>query len=254
MQVFIVKGNGEAHELKDQVPIKKLLDSNECYILSDDANRVVYLWIGQNAKVRSKFNGARTSQTVRSQVGLNYRSISLEEEDTNKDPEFLEAIENMPTDGFAKEVVEEGDDVKFNIEPSSSGPMKNAPSYAQLMNTKYNSSIEQTGPLYTGGGDSATSQSSPENYQSRENLDNIIHLLDEDEVPAEYEREMVIVGDKSYSVTEKKQPFLGKISVERILEPIESLPEGLFFAEGYVPRVLVKNQVVIAIEFLKKKG
>ena len=252
MQIFIVRGNGEAHELKDQVPIKKLLDTNECYILSDDTNRVVYLWIGLNASVRSKFNGARTSQTVRSQVGLNYRSISLEEEDTNKDPEFLEEIENMPTDGFAKEVVEDGDDVKFTIDPSSSTPISNAPSYAQLMNTKYNSSIEQTGPLYTGGEGPSTTQSSPENYQSRENLDKIIHMLDEDDVPAGYERELVIVGDKSYAVTEKKQPFIGNISVERILEPISTLPEGLFFAEGYVPRVLVKNQIVIAIEFLRR--
>ena len=63
---------------------------------------------------------------------------------------------------------------------------------------------------------------------------------------------MVIIGNKTYSVTEKVQTFLGKKQVKRELEVIDSLPEGVFFAEGYVPRVLVQDQVVIAIEFLKK--
>lgn len=256
MQLFIVRGNGEAHEIKEDTPIKQLLDSNECYVLVDDNTRVVYLWIGQTASVRSKFNGARISQNIRSQVGLNYRSVSLEEADTSREPEFLEAIENHPSEGYAKEIREEGEEIPYEV--STYTPNNNpAPSYAQLMNSKYNNSIEQTGPLYTGDPQGSTvtqTQESPkENYQTKENLDKIIHLLDEDDVPEGYEREMVIVGDKSYVVTEKKQPFLGQVSIERVLEPIASLPEGIFFAEGYVPRVLVKNQIVIAIEFLKKK-
>ena len=38
------------------------------------------------------------------------------------------------------------------------------------------------------------------------------------------------------------------------MEKIGSLPEGLFFAQGYAPRVLCENQKVVAIEFLKKTG
>ncbi|MCF2141493.1 MAG: hypothetical protein K9W44_15670 [Candidatus Lokiarchaeota archaeon] len=251
MQLFIVRGNGEAHEITEEQPIKKLLDSKECYVLVDDKKRVVYLWIGTNASVRSKFNGARISQDIRSQVGLSYRSVSLEEVDTNKEPEFLEAIEEPPTKGFAHEIREEGNEIQFR-EPSGSPPPKTPPS---SYHSKYNQ-IEQSGPLYTGDNDHLFTSSSSTTYTktpSKAKLEEIIHLLDEEEIPAGFEREMVIIGDHAYSVTEKKQSFLGKENIERVLEPISTLPEGLFFADGYAPRVLVKDQTVIAIEFLKKK-
>jgi len=65
---------------------------------------------------------------------------------------------------------------------------------------------------------------------------------------------MVIIGNAAYSISVKEQVFLGKKKVERTLEPIGSLPEGVFFADGYSPRVLVENGVVLAIEFLKKEA
>ncbi|MHA1777116.1 MAG: hypothetical protein DRO88_01595 [Promethearchaeia archaeon] len=250
MQLFIVKGNGEAHEIKEETPIKKLLESNECYVVVDDKKRNVYLWIGSNASVRSKFNGARISQDIRSQVGLSYRSISLEEADMNKDPDFLEAIEEIPSEGFAREIREEGKELEFR-EPANSPPSSRNIS---KLKSRYNQ-IEQAGPLYTGQNDHLFTSSAPSTTTStptKEKLEEIIQLLDKEDIPEGFEREMVIVGDHSYSVTEKKQSFLGKESIERVLEPISTLPEGLFFAEGYAPRVLVKDQKVIAIEFLKK--
>lgn len=250
MQLFNVKGNGEAHEIKEEKPIKKLLDSNECYVIVDDQKRIVYLFIGANASVRSKFNGARISQDIRSQVGLSYRSVSLEEADMNKDPDFLEAIEEIPSEGFAKEIREEGKEVEFR-EPSGTPPPPRPSSKKSGFNQ-----IQQEGPLYTGENDHLFTRSAPSSTgfaPSKERLEEIIQLLDKEDLPAGFEREMVIIGDHSYSVTEKKQSFLGKETVERVLEPISTLPEGLFFADDYAPRVLVKDQKVIAIEFLKKK-
>ena len=73
-------------------------------------------------------------------------------------------------------------------------------------------------------------------------------------VPDGYEREMIIIGNSAYSIVEKKSSFLGETKVDKIMEKIGSLPEGLFFAQGYAPRVLCENQKVVAIEFLKKVG
>ena len=65
---------------------------------------------------------------------------------------------------------------------------------------------------------------------------------------------MIIIGNTAFSISTKEQVFLGKKKVEKTLEPIGSLPEGVFFADGYAPRVLVENGVVLAIEFLKKEA
>ena len=75
MQIFLVKGNGEVHEIKSDAPIKSLLDKKESHILCDDISRVVYLWKGSECSVRSKFIGANKLQEIRGQVGLNYKSI-----------------------------------------------------------------------------------------------------------------------------------------------------------------------------------
>ena len=256
-QIFQVIGNGELHEvLSTDKPIKDLLDSKECYILCDDENRIVYLWKGNEARVRSKFIGARKLQDVRSQVGLNYQSISIDEDEIlpGEYPEFQTAILGARMDGFAREIREEGEDVQSK---AGGGPSNGKPrTYSQLKPSQFNQSIEQTGPIYNGGehaefvSEKERRENSP--AYSEAQLEKIIAVLDESGIPAGYMRELVIIGDKSYSVTEKVQTFFGTKSIEVKLEPVDSLPEGVFFAEGYVPRVLVQDKQVIAIEFLKK--
>ena len=253
MQIFKVISNGEVHEIIEDQPIKELMQSSESYILCDDDTRIVYLWKGSECSVRSKFIGANKLQEVRGQVGLNYKSISMDEDEANDYPEFIEAIQNPRKDGFAQEIKEDME-LQFELGGGPTAPK----TYRDVMkNQDFNEQIEQSGPLYTGdGGSSASSSSyssSPAKEYSKDELDKIIESLDEQGIPDGFEREMVIMGDKAYSVAEKVQTFLGNKQVERVLEPISSLPEGVFFAEGYVPRVLVEGQTIVAIEFLKKK-
>jgi hypothetical protein len=42
--------------------------------------------------------------------------------------------------------------------------------------------------------------------------------------------------------------------VEKVIERVGSIPEGVFFAEEYSPRVLSENGSILAIEFLKRTG
>ena len=81
-----------------------------------------------------------------------------------------------------------------------------------------------------------------------------MHKLEEIKIPDGYERELIIIGNHAYSVVEKVQTFLGKKQVERVMEKVGSIPEGVFFAAGYSPRVLSENGKIIAIEFLKRIG
>jgi len=248
MQIFQVIPNGEVHEITSDQPIKELLEQNESYILCDDISRVVYLWKGSGCSVRSKFIGANKLQELRGQVGLNYKSVSMDEDEAADYPEFLSAIESTRTDGFAKEIREENE-LGFEI---NSAPVRRPPkALGGSGGSDYNSQIKQDGPLYTGGDDFSVSSAKQE--MTKVGLDKIIETIDAEGMPEGYEREMVIMGDTAYSVAEKVQTFLGKKQIEHVLEPISTLPEGVFFAEGYVPRVLVQGKIVVAIEFLKKK-
>ena len=254
VQILEVMDDGEVHEIKDEEkPIKELLNSDRSYIINDDDKRIVYLWKGSECSVRSKFIGAQKLQEVRGQVGLNYSTIAMDEEEQDEHPKFLEAIEETRSDGFAQEIVED-QDLQFEV---GGGPTKTR-TYQEVMSRaksgQYNETIEQSGPLYKGDDSEAPVSGSPATQEfSQDKLDEILEVLDEEGVPEGYEREMIIMGPKAYSVAEKKQTFLGKEQVEKVLEPISSLPEGIFFAEGYVPRVLVENKTVVAIEFLKKE-
>jgi hypothetical protein len=76
--------------------------------------------------------------------------------------------------------------------------------------------------------------------------------LEEIKIPDGFERELIIIGDHAYSVVEKVQNFLGKKEVTKEISRVGAIPEGVFFAEDYSPRILSENGKILAIEFLKR--
>ncbi|GAB4315589.1 MAG: hypothetical protein Kow0069_17430 [Promethearchaeota archaeon] len=265
MQCFLVLGTGETKELKsdehDGKKIKDFLESTECYIIVDDRERIVYLWKGKDSRIRSKFIGAKKSQEVRGQVGLNYKVVPVDQGEETA--EFLAAIDMTTEPGYAKEIKEEGEGPAFlkdidtssgprpappaaAPQPAAAAPQPPAPRFAPTY-----VSPENTGPLYTGAevpGDAGASAEPPADFAK------VLETLENLENPPGYEREMVIIGNQTYSIVEKVQVFLGKKMVKREMEPIGALPEGVFFAEGYAPRVLCENGKVLSIEFFKRVG
>ena len=86
------------------------------------------------------------------------------------------------------------------------------------------------------------------------NFDLIMKKLEEIPIPVGYDRELIIIGNQAYSVVEKVQTFLGEKKVEKVIERVGSIPEGIFFARDYSPRILTESGKIIAIEFLKHMG
>ena len=78
--------------------------------------------------------------------------------------------------------------------------------------------------------------------------------LEEIKIPDGFEREMIIIGNHAYSVVEKVKTFLGEKQVEKAIEEIGTIPEGIFFAQNYSPRILSESGKILAIEFLKRIG
>ncbi len=247
-QVFRIENDGNTTELTTDGPIKSVLKTDQSYVIVADEVRKVFLWKGISSSVRSKFIGAKRSQEIRGQVGMNFAVVPLDE--AEETAEFLGIVGGKTEAGIAQEIREEKT-------PAPSGhPLRQkaifaAPEPAVGMNIAGSKSRapQNTGPLYTG-------QDTTLLYQDDQqiNFDQIMHKLEEIKIPDGYERELIIIGNHAYSVVEKVQTFLGKKQVERVMEKVGDIPNGIFFAQGYSPRVLSEEGKIIAIEFLKRIG
>ena len=252
LQCFLINPDGTTSELTSDGPLKDILKTNECYVVVADDVRKVFLWKGVQSSVRSKFIGAKRSQEIRGQVGMHYAVVPLDEGDETD--EFIKIIGGKTEVGIAKEIKEEKAAKATGGSGGTTHPLREkstfkAPEPAEGMNIAGSKqrATQNTGPLYTG-------KETMHSYVQQEkpiDFDQIMQKLEEIKIPDGYERELIIIGNHAYSVVEKVTTFLGKKQVEKKIEEVGSIPEGIFFAEGYSPRVLSENGKIVAIEFLK---
>ena len=246
-QLFLINPDGTTTEITTEGPIKNALKTDECYVIVADDVRKVYLWKGLKSSVRSKFIGAKRSQEIRGQVGMHYAVVPVDE--SEEDPDFIELIGGRTEAGIAKEI--KGADVTPQVMP----PLREknvfgAPKPAEGMNIAGSKerAAQNIGPLYRG----ADSMPDFIQEQSQVNFQQVMQKLEEIQIPPGFERELIIIGNQAYSIVEKVQQFLGKKEVSKEISKVGSIPEGIFFAESYSPRILSENGKIIAIEFLKR--
>ncbi|MBY9017829.1 MAG: hypothetical protein KGD66_03255 [Candidatus Lokiarchaeota archaeon] len=252
MQVFKINLDGTTTEIKTQGPIKDVLKTDESYILVADEVRKVFLWKGLASSVRSKFIGAKRSQEIRGQVGMHFAVVPLDEAEETQ--EFLTLIGGKTEGGIAQEI---RSDAPTTVNGPSVHPLRDkdpfgVPKPAAGMNIggSKNRSSQNTGPLYKGQGSFSTMMQE----ESHVNYEQIMKKLEEIKIPDGFEREIIIIGNNAYSVVEKVQSFLGKKEVTKEISRVGTIPEGVFFAEDYSPRILSENGKILAIEFLKRIG
>jgi len=248
-QVFLINPDGTTTELTTEGQIKDVLKTDECYVLVADDVRKVYLWKGIKSSVRSKFIGAKRSQEIRGMVGMHYSVIPLDEGD--EDPEFIQLIGGKTEGGIAKEIKSEKV-ASPNVHPLREKNVFGTPEPAEGMNIagSKDRASQNTGPLYRGDGTmpSFTQEETQIDFQE------IMGKLEEIQIPAGFERELIIIGNQAYSVVEKVQQFLGDKHVTKEISKVGSIPEGIFFAEDYAPRILSEGGRILAIELLKHSG
>jgi len=249
--LFKINPDGTTTDIMSEGPIKDKLSSEECYVIVSDEYRKVYLWKGINSNVRSKFIGAKRSQDIRGQVGMHFGVVPLDEGE--EDADFIKLIGGKTEGGIAKEIQMEATAAKSNapaIHPLRDKDPFGVPKPAAGMNIAGSKGrlSQNTGPLYTG----KESFDAYSQEDSHANFDEIMQKLEEIKIPDGFERELIIIGDHAYSVVEKVQNFLGKKQVTKEISRVGAIPEGVFFAEDYSPRVLSENGRILAVEFLKR--
>lgn len=104
----------------------------------------------------------------------------------------------------------------------------------------------QTGPAYEGTEEDLELIAS----LSREK---VLLLLEKAGLPEGYERKMVLVKNKLYGYKETDKNYMDSVIKERELFPLkEKVPDGTYFAEEYIPRMLFSFNNVVFTEFLQK--
>lgn len=248
-QLFLINPDGTTTEMTSEGPIKDILKTDECYVLVADDVRKVYLWKGLKSSVRSKFIGAKRSQEIRGQVGMHYGVVPLDEGE--EDPEFLKLIGGHTEAGIAKEIKAEKVAAP-NVHPLREKNIFGAPKPAEGMNIagSKDRAAQNVGPLYRG----EESMADLVQDQTQVDFQQVMQRLEEIQIPEGFERELIIIGNHAYSIVEKVQQFLGEKQVTKEISKVGSIPEGIFFAAEYSPRILTENGKIIAIEFLKRTG
>ena len=78
-------------------------------------------------------------------------------------------------------------------------------------------------------------------------------LLEKAETPEGYERKMVIVKNQLYGYREYDRNYMGSVIKEKRIFPLqEEVPDGPYFVDNLVPRMLFSFNNVVLTELLKK--
>lgn len=246
MQLFDVKENGDLSEIKESVAIKEYLKSDCVFLIVDDDMKRIWIWKGSSAPVRKKFISARAASQLREERGLNYK-VSSEDEGDESDS-FLKGIGEPPRPAHEVKAPPLREKHQQSLAPNRADVrMDAAKTFASSSKAASEAFPPQEFSLDKAQPGSRTNESFNDNGI-------IIEKLESVPLPRGFERELVIIGNSVYTVAEHVVKFLGQKQIKKRLEkaPLGTVPEGIFLAEDYTPRVIVNNGAVMAIEFLKK--
>jgi len=238
------------------------LDSSLVVCVVDDETKSIYLWKGSQAGVRVKFIGARVATNLRTEYGFHFKVRPLDEGE--EPPTFFSALNGTTA---ATRIMKPGDKApppappKPKKEPvteivSASHP---SPTHGEARLEPAVTPEHETAPPprpQTATPSIRTSSApppitTPKTPVSQGEIAEMLKELETVDPPEGYQREIVIVYNDLYTVAEHKIAVFGQEKIERRIEKVRDPPEGTFMAEGFIPRVIVKDGRVLGIELLK---
>jgi hypothetical protein len=88
IHLFLVKTNPD--ELQSLPRPSFPLKEEEVYLLINQAQRKIFLWVGVAAPARSKFVGAHSANLIQRETGIVYRVKNVDQQ--SKSPDFLQTL------------------------------------------------------------------------------------------------------------------------------------------------------------------
>ncbi len=243
----------------NEVEISKAdLDSQMVVCVVDDETKSIYLWKGTQAGIRRKFIGARVATNLRTEYGFHFKVRAVDEGE--EPPTFFTALDGTTA---ATRVLKPGEKPPAAAPPK---PKTEAPT-AEKPATKAEAApppkpkpkpkaaapppkppTSATAPPKPAAAARATPMPAP---PVSSEINAMIEELQTTDPPDGYQRELLIVYNELFTVAEHKIAVFGQEKIERKFEKVKDPPEGTFMAEGFIPRVIVKDGRVLGIELLK---
>ncbi|MHA1874430.1 MAG: hypothetical protein ACTSVB_09970 [Candidatus Heimdallarchaeaceae archaeon] len=228
MSIYIVEKTGELSSCHDK---DHALKSENVLIVVSHMDKKVYTWVGSRASPQSKFACAR--ETARMRMELGYRAVNLEEADTTES--FLRAIDealngaDKPGASFRPKPVPYSSQIKEDKREDIHKTLKKDTKTKEPKEMK--NSITPTVKL-----DASTPKVLDINYVVKQTLTlpPINGMI----------RDYIIIGDKLYIAPDEDT---SEVAI------MDSLPDGGFVAEDYLPRLYIENGRVIAVELWREK-
>jgi hypothetical protein len=238
------------------------LESTKVICVVDDETKSIYLWKGTQAGIRRKFIGARVATNLRTEYGFNFKVRPLDEGE--EPPTFFTALDGTTT---ATRVLKPGEKApppsppkpkpKPKTEAAAEPATTSAPPPKPKTAEPKVSAPPPKPPTSTAPKTAAappprppTATAAPTAAPAGE-IQTMITELESVDPPEGYQRELLIVYNELYTVAEHKIAVFGQEKIERKFEKVKDPPEGTFMAEGFIPRVIVKDGRVLGIELLK---
>jgi hypothetical protein len=224
----------------------------------DDETKSIYLWKGSQAGVRRKFIGARVATNLRTEYGFHFKVRPLDEGE--EPPTFFTALNGSTA---ATRVLKPGESSPPPAPPkpkatptetktTPSPAPKPTPTEQPVTTSTPKTAAPPPKPPVTRTSPAPTPRpaAAAPTVKAGE-VGDMIKEMESIEPPEGYQRELVIVYNDLYTVAEHKTAVFGQEKVERRIEKVKDPPEGTFMAEGFIPRVIVKDGRVLGIELLK---
>jgi hypothetical protein len=235
---------------------KETLDSKSVVCVVDDETKSIYLWKGSQAGIRKKFIGARVATNLRTEYGFHFKVRPLDEGE--EPPTFFTALDGSTA---ATRVLKPGESAPPPTPPktkTTSAPPKVEAEPATKTTPPPTPPKTTTSPPPTPPKTATATPSPPRtttapatSQVAAQEIDEMLKELETVDPPDGYQRELLIVNNVLYTVAEHKLTVFGQEKIERKFEKVRDPPEGTFFAEGFIPRVIVKDGRVLGIELLK---
>ncbi|TFH11241.1 MAG: hypothetical protein E4H14_01085 [Candidatus Thorarchaeota archaeon] len=237
---------------------KEYLSSTLVICIVDDETKSIYLWKGSQAGVRVKFIGARVATNLRTEYGFNFKVRSIDEGE--EPPTFFTALDGTTS---ATRVLKPGESTPPPAPPKAkteyvSEPKTTPPPTPKPETESYTTSEPKTTPPprppTPQPSPNPTIPARPASTFAPAPVGEVADMIREMEMinpPEGYQRELVIVYNDLYTVAEHRTAVFGQEKIERRIEKVKDPPEGTFMAEGFIPRVIVKDGRVLGIELLK---
>ncbi|MFW9806252.1 MAG: hypothetical protein ACFFFK_05935 [Candidatus Thorarchaeota archaeon] len=227
------------------------LESTMVVCVVDDETKSIYLWKGTQAGIRRKFIGARVATNLRTEYGFHFKVRPLDEGE--EPPTFFTALDGTTA---ATRVLKPGEAApppsppKPKTQPASESTPPPAPKTAEST-PEPKVSAPPPKPPTSPPPKVATSRPPTASTAPPAEIQAMISELETVDPPEGYQRELLIIYNELYTVAEHKIAVFGQEKVERKFEKVKDPPEGTFMAEGFIPRVIVKDGRVLGIELLK---